>query len=42
MEVDKLYKKLSIIFNNYGVKGVDDQLIETFEQRYKELLSEVE
>lgn len=36
------YKELSIILSQYGIKGIDDELIEVLEQRYKGLPSEIE
>lgn len=40
--MDKSYKELSTIFRQYGLNGLDDELVYNLEQRYKELPSEIE
>lgn len=42
VEMDKSYKELSTIFRQYGLNGLDDELVYNLEQRYKELPSEIE
>lgn len=42
VEMEKSYKELSIIFRQYGLKGLSDELVYDYEQRYKELPSEIE
>ena len=38
VEMEKSYKELSIIFRQYGLKGLSDELVYDYEQRYKEHL----
>ena len=42
VEMDKSYKELSTIFRQYGLNGLNDELVYNLEQRYKELPSEIE